>query len=289
MGQLFFLVTTSHLKDRLLFRDESDFRVGMNLVAAACAKTGVVVLAFILMSNHTHFVLECTEEEAAGFINNFKHRYGRYFRNKYSFKEVLRKNAIDIKPVESINESLERAIAYVQMNCVAAKICSHPSQYSWGSGNIFFSASSPDGKSLAGMSFRAQFKILHTGSKLPGKFLLSNSGYILPESYVAKDFVESLFRSPDRYNYFLHSSSKAKKRLEPKEGGIPAFRDQLILAAIPDLCMSLFDRRMLKDLSAEQTAEVIKQIQRRFVADPAQISRVTGIPHAQVSAFLDSF
>ena len=52
------LVTTDHLEDGLWFRDESDFKVGMNYVAALAADTGVIVLAFILMSNHVHFIID---------------------------------------------------------------------------------------------------------------------------------------------------------------------------------------------------------------------------------------
>lgn len=61
------------------------------------------------MSNHVHFVLEGTEEDAR------------------CVREFLRGNGVDIRLLELEGESLERAIAYVQMNCVAANICMHPS------------------------------------------------------------------------------------------------------------------------------------------------------------------
>lgn len=49
------LVTTDHLEDGLWFPKESDYCVGMNLVAALAAELPVFVLAFVLMSNHVHF------------------------------------------------------------------------------------------------------------------------------------------------------------------------------------------------------------------------------------------
>ena len=54
-----YLLTTDHLEEGLWFREEEDFKVAMNYVAiqAACSST-VTVLAFILMSNHVHFVLQ---------------------------------------------------------------------------------------------------------------------------------------------------------------------------------------------------------------------------------------
>ena len=57
MGKPFYLVSTSHLEDKIWFQDEQDFIAGMNLVAVAAVVCGVTVLDFILMSNHVHFVV----------------------------------------------------------------------------------------------------------------------------------------------------------------------------------------------------------------------------------------
>ena len=54
----YYLVTTEHLKEGLWFRDENDFRAGMNFVAIQAYQSKVTVLAFILMSNHLHFVVQ---------------------------------------------------------------------------------------------------------------------------------------------------------------------------------------------------------------------------------------
>ena len=59
-----YLLTTEHLKKGLWFREDEDFRVAMNFVAIqAAASPEVLVLAFILMSNHVHFVLKGKEED----------------------------------------------------------------------------------------------------------------------------------------------------------------------------------------------------------------------------------
>ena len=95
----FWLVTTDHLEDGLWFRDEKDFIVAMNLVAVMALGGKVSVLAFILMSNHLHFVLEGSRENALRFINSFKRRYSMYLRRKYGVKEFLRENDVDLMPV----------------------------------------------------------------------------------------------------------------------------------------------------------------------------------------------
>lgn len=284
-----FFVSTGHIESRLWFTDDADFIAGMNLVAVCVATAGIRVLAFILMSNHVHFVLECSEEEEAiAFINDLKKRYSMYYENRHHIKEFLRNNSINIKPIFRNDLSLQRAIAYVQMNCIGANICSHPSQYCWGTGNTFFSSGPSTSVPLGSLSFRKQYSILHSNEKLPQSFILSDTGYILPESYVDIKFVESLFLRPQRYNYFLYTSSKAKIKQEQAESGVPTFDDQVIKPAVRNLCKSLYNASSVEILTDEQKTEILKQLQRRFSAGQKQLARVTGLSLSLVSCLLDT-
>lgn len=285
----FFLITTDHLEDRLWFRDDEDFKTGMNYAATVAFLLGVNVLAFILMSNHVHFVLECSEAEALAFITEYKRLYSRYLNQKYRTSELLRRNGVDIQPLSLGDESLERAIAYVQMNCVAANICLNPADYAWGTGKCFFRTAPEKGRPLSDLSIRERRRTLHSKLNLPGAWVVGESGYVLPESYVKVPFVEKLFRTPKRMNYFLLNSSKAKRRMVLREEGLPSFRDQVILTAIPDLCQTLFHQQSLGALTDEQVSDLISQIRRRFSADVNQIARVTGLPLPEVTRKLEGF
>lgn len=285
----FFLITTDHLETRLWFLDDDDFKTGMNYVATVAFLLGVRVIAFILMSNHVHFVLECTREQAVRFITEFKRLYSRYLNQKHGTKELLRDNGVDIQELRLGDESLERAIAYVQMNCVAANICLEPAAYPWGTGRTFFQVSAKRGQCLGTLSARKKNTLLHSKMILPAGWMLGEDGYILPESYVPVKFVESLFRSPRRMQYFLQNSSKAKRILDRIEKDLPAFRDQVILAAIPDLCHSLFQKRSIEELDIPQKTELARQIRYRFSADIHQIARVSGMPYQQIASLLESF
>lgn len=290
----YYLVSTKHLEDSLWFRDNGDFVTGMNYVAIQAALTpDVTVLVFILMSNHVHFVLYGTRPEVESFVNSFKGRFSKYLREKYKTKEFLRRNGLDIKEIsEEEVEALERASAYVQMNCVAANICLYPGQYPWGTGSTFFKACSPTSgcRRLGDISGRERRRLLHSrvASKLPDDWLLSSEGFVLPESYVDVAYVESIFRSPKRMQYFLNSSSKARKRLEMEEDNLPAFRDQVILGALPDLMQSLFQKPAFLALSAIEQAETLRQIRFRFSAGVHQAARVCGITYADAARLLDT-
>ena len=65
--------------------------------------------------------------------------------------------------------------------------------------------------------------------------------------------------------------------------------DQVLISAVQDLSMSLFRAQNIKSLSADNLAELIRQIQRRFSADANQISRVTNLPYDKVALMLEGF
>ena len=221
-------------------------------------------------------------------MNQFKHRYSLYFSLKYGVKELLRRNGVDIQLVEYQNDAIERTIAYVQMNSVAANICSHASQYPWGTGGAFFNPAQPTGKLIGKMSKRARARLLHSEfDKLPDEWHLSDDGYINPKEYVDVSGVERLFKSPKRLNYFMNSSSKAKQ-INTSEKSLPAFRDQTLLATLPDLYKSLYQKQSFNELNPDQKTDAVKQIHYRFSSDANQIARVCGVTYAEAAHHLES-
>lgn len=116
---------------------------------------------------------------------------------------------------------------------------------------------------------------------------MGENGCVTPSSYVDVRRVEKLFRTPKRMNYFLLTSSKAKQRIDTIEEGLPAFRDQVILAALPDLCRSLFGKIAVNELDESQLVELLRQLRFRFAANVNQIARVVGLTYAEAAAYLD--
>ena len=188
-------VTTDHLSKRIWFRDDEDFKMGMNLVAVLAVALSVKVVSFILMSNHVHFVLCCSNKEAHRFIEEFKRRYSQYASKKYGTKELLRRVRVRIDLVDGNDESFEWVVAYTHMNSVAANICLNASDYRWGTGGAFFKSTPSKGRRLDTFSQRARFALLHSEQKMPPHLLVGEDDYILPASYVQVEMVETIFRT----------------------------------------------------------------------------------------------
>lgn len=280
----YWLVTTEHLESRLWFMDDEDYKAAMNYVAILAYLLPVKILSFVLMSNHVHFVLEGSKKEAGAFITRFKKSYSQYYRTRYGKGNLLLENNVDIRELQIGDESFERAVAYVQMNPVAANICLNATLYAWGTGSTFFSPSPVRGRRIEEYGVRELIRLLHSKASLPDDWLVDENGFVSPSSYVPVKFVESIFRTPKRMNYFLSTSSKARRVNE-----VPGFSDQLILSAIRDLCISLFRRKDFEELDSTQQSELLRQIRYRFSADPNQLARLTGLSYAEVCHRLEDF
>ena len=284
----FWLVTTDHLSERILFRNDEDYKVAMNYVAVVKHVTGVNILAFILMSNHVHFVLECNEVKAYEFINRFKNLYGRYLRSKYGQKEMMRRISVDVRALRLEDESLKRAIAYVIMNSVDARLCLYANQYSWGSGAVYFCCREPQGIVLGSFSKKAQRRLLLSHEVLDQNWLVLEDSYISPASVVSFKFVESLYRSAGRMDYYLKTSSKAPSTAEQWDR-TPSFSDQTLAAAVIDLKRTMFHKGDRDELTKEQWTGLARQLRRRFSMDINQLRRLTGLSNEEALSIFDSF
>ncbi|MBR5700647.1 MAG: transposase [Bacteroidales bacterium] len=283
----YYFLSSSHLENRIWFRDDEDFKAGMNFVALAAAHCGVALLVFVLMSNHVHFLLAANYEmEAREFFSYFKKVYSQYLNRKYRTLRFLRENVLDCQEVSALKEHLERVIAYILMNPVAANIVLHPVQYPWGCGNCFFTARNLKGRKVGSMGYRERRRILHSHQSFGENNILGEDGYILPESFVRKDMVEAIFRTPNRLNYFLNNSSKARKVLESENGMLPSFQDKCLVIMTRDICASLFRKTELSDLTDREKKRLVYELHRRSGADLKQLSRVLEMSPAYVAEIL---
>ena len=286
----YFFLSSSHLEDRIWFRDDDDFKVGMNYVALVSTRCEVSVIVFVLMSNHVHFVLFGKDESAMrAFYAYFKMLYSKYYKRKYGVAHFLRGNTLDCRQILPSDEALERVIAYVLMNPVAANICLHPVNYPWGCGNCFFSPRKVKGRPASTLGPRERRRLFHSEQPAGRNTIVGDEGYILPESFVRKDMVEAVFRTPGRLNYFLNTSSKARHVLESENALMPSFRDQNLAGFAQDICFSLFRKTSFSVLEEPEKQRLVFEVHRRSGADPKQLARVLEMPPTEVATLLSRY
>ena len=278
----YYFVSTDHFEDKDWFRDDEDFKTGMNHIAVVKTLTDMNVLSFVLMSNHLHFILQANQEgEVKAFLDQYKQLYSTFIRHKYGLKEYLRRNHCDIRTLSLCDEKVERAIAYTVMNPVAARLCATPEGWRWGCGSCYFTYVYLSGRPLAELSGRQCRRILHSKKPMNPGMILSEDGLIWPQTYIDTSQVEQIFRSPARYQYFIHISRAAKNRAEQVQTVF--FRDQTVRRALPEIVEQRFGT---EKLDGTQLAELAIEMRRRFHSDAKQVARVLGMREEAAAALL---
>ena len=119
-------------KGELLYRDDEDCRAYLKLIARVVAEREWRLLAYCLMGNHVHLIVETPQPNlGAGmkvlhgcFADRFNARYqtsGHVFQGPYRSKRVLS------------DPQMWQTSAYVARNPVKAGLCSRPEEWRWSS------------------------------------------------------------------------------------------------------------------------------------------------------------
>ena len=197
----YYHIYTKGLEDDVIFRDRKDYIVGMNYVPASGLQARLYILAFVLMSNHFHFVVYAERAEAEKFIYIYKRLVGRYIASKYNVR-ILHKVKTSCLDVLENDEGLKRLIAYVLNNPVKAGVNCVPQNYEWGSGRCYFSNMEKSGRPVSSLGVRESNILFKSKVTFPSDYVLNDSGYIEPSSYIYVERVEQVFRYANRLNIF---------------------------------------------------------------------------------------
>ena len=89
-GNCYHICTNGQETPTIIF-DEEDFKVAWNYLALAGYKTGIEILAFIIMSNHVHILIIAKDRKTAiKYIRLFKRLYSTHLLHKYNMSNTLR-------------------------------------------------------------------------------------------------------------------------------------------------------------------------------------------------------
>jgi len=127
----FYHVVPKGISDMLLFENDGDRALYLKWLKEAKEKTGVLVHAYCLMSNHIHLVLEDPHDDMAEALKHVHERYGAYYAEKTGRRGGIFRRPFWSEPIENDSYFL-CAIRYVHANPAAAGICS-ASAYAWSS------------------------------------------------------------------------------------------------------------------------------------------------------------
>ena len=201
--------------DKVLFRNHSDYILFNNRFAAIAAMTHCNILCLSIMSTHFHSIIQTNDndkEKLLIFINRLKQSYSLAYKHAHqaSISGLLE---IDIIELESSNDVCVR-LEYVMKNPVHHCVVSYPFAYKYSSIHaIYPELLSPDYSKR--LEIMKQFSSLSSRKKstlfgtyiLPDNYLLDESGYAIPDSYIDVSTVRWYFRNKIREFMFKMNRS----------------------------------------------------------------------------------
>lgn len=272
----------------ILFHDSNEFLDGMNRIFPVIDKYNVLILAFVLMDTHVHFILYGDFDSCNLFIHEYVRRTSMYLSSKYPGRNALKSIEISHQVLED-DRYLKMAICYVLKNPVSAGLPYNAWDYPWSSGPLYFRHSdtwaSP--KWMLGMDevvlgARDMRKLVKSRSKMDSGIKVLD-GLILPSQYVSVAIVEELFRSHKAFNFFM-SISKAVD-VESRGGDIShltvPLREMMDNRNI--LSQEMFGITGLRRLNMGQRVQLAKRLRSLYNCSPKQIAKLCGLVYNEVS------
>ena len=283
----FFHVCTDGSAVPWMFQDDRDFVAGVNRIAICHFMVGVSVIAYVLMDTHVHFVLYGTILQCKEFINLYKRLTGKWIRGRYGVSDPLRLLPTEVMLIDS-EERLLNTLAYLDRNSSVAGYKYLPGEYPWGSARYMF-RHFPDGqfvRPLASLTKRARRKQLNTRVSLPDDWLIDDSGMICPLSFLDVRKLESYFKSPMRYSYFLAKKLEGVVEQEFIHSQKMFIPDKEMRPIVRQLAKELYGADDVRELDFNMRLTMARKLRYGYASTLKQISRMVHLDSSLLEGFL---
>ncbi|MCR5710039.1 MAG: hypothetical protein K6G79_06110 [Bacteroidales bacterium] len=270
----------------VLFLNPDDFKAAMNRVAGCALRLRVIILAFVLMDNHFHFIIRApSEDEAYRFAQEFKRLTGLYQTEKYHRPSSLKKLPVKVLPIAD-EEALKTQLCYVLKNPTKARIGMFY-DYPWGTGALYFRKDGAVKPASSAASFTQDTirMMCRTRVAVPPDWRICD-GILIPENYVPVEEVEQLFRTPRSFMYYL--SLNKDDEIEQAMGQWNELRltDRELRQERDMFAKEKFGTSRLRDLSLHDRIKVARYLRHKYLCSKKQVARIVQLPFETIGKVL---
>ena len=125
-----------------LFVDETDYERYLELLAETVERFDWILLAFCLMPNHVHLLIELREPNLRKGMHRLHGMYARWFNDRHRRVGRLFEHRYKCRLVEDDLYFLTVAI-YIEQNPVTGALCSSPEDWRWSSRGLVARGTTP--------------------------------------------------------------------------------------------------------------------------------------------------
>lgn len=118
---------------QVCFVADEDFRFYLDWLGDYAGRTGCLIHAYVLMTNHVHLLVSAERGDAPGeMMKALGQRYVQYFNRTYRRSGTLWEGRYRSCPVQA-ETYLLACQRYIELNPVRAAMVAHPGDYRWSS------------------------------------------------------------------------------------------------------------------------------------------------------------
>ena len=115
---------------RSVFADDADRHAYLMMLTEECSKREWVQLAFCLMTNHFHLLLETPKPNLSEGMHRIQTRYVQRFNRRHKRSGHLFQGRFGANRIDS-DEQFVATTRYIGMNPVEAGLCDAPNDWKW--------------------------------------------------------------------------------------------------------------------------------------------------------------
>ena len=282
-GGPFWHICTDGQSMEIICETEEDYKFAVTVIAIAAALTGVKILAFQVMSNHIHVIVEGLESMCKDFFSEVKRRLRRYRNSNGRFASFEKFEASFI-PIDNLR-SMRYEIAYSNRNGYLANPSCTPFSYPWGAGYLYFNphAFVTDAAPFGDLTRDEKLKLCRSRiPDLPAGYMVKD-GLILPQSFCAIKYGESLFRDAHQYFSIVSKNYEAYSEIAKRLGDDVFLTDDEMFAALSMLSKKKYGDGRVTLLPNASKIELAKTMRSDYNASEGQIQRMLRLDRGTVS------
>lgn len=271
-----------------MFKDDQDFVAGINRIGICKVIAGLEVWAFTLMDNHVHFLLYGALTMCKLFIDKFKCLTGIWISQKYNQPKHIKYLQSSIIPLKCEEDILE-TIAYIDRNSIVAGFKGLPQDYPWGSCGLQFRYTNDESYKYESLKTFTNIKlrsILKTRVSLPSSWRVNKQGMLDPSCFTEWQKVESLYKTPIRYLYYLTKKLEGKINLTLSQSLKSFLPDKELREITRNLCMESFHQNDVRKLDINSRISLARTLKREYASTHKQISRMLHLDSEVLKDFI---
>ena len=272
----FYHLSTEPLKDGVIFENDEERKVAMNLIAITALEFHVDILAYALRSNHFHFIVKGKLIDGLSFFKQLKKRLSNYLsrRGRAGVLDSVQVDP-DTPPIGSLSQ-LRNEIAYVIRNPYVVRFDVNPLAFPWCSGFLYFNPLLPSlrTKEPKELTYKEKREITRSPNpELDSRFRIRD-GMIAPESFVNYKLVEKLFPNAGKFVWWVLRNVEAHHETATKMGERPNLNDDELFATAQKICRSEFRFDGTKELPERYRKDLAIILKNKYSASNGQVARI---------------